>query len=606
MSKHLVAFILMAVLVLSVAAAVTAGPVHLEKRGLLRMTAGNDSNPPRGPTPLSPPPAGNIYLVGDNIDYGAEWRAPMCYGSGRHLAEVEGDDFPMVVWETGASYNQNVVFSFWDGATWLTPAEAISLNVPGGDAGRIAIVSDALGRVHAAWHGNPDNSGGTYEVYYARCDPPDYFWTSPVMVSSPDTMEAVFPSICVDTDDNPWVFWQVDSAPAGVSHSLDINCSHSTDGGDTWDEGLIQNITNKPSTGGLAYGWMSVQAWGGTGGDVHVAYSDTAGANSYSTIKYLHYNGGGATWDAPEVVCEGGALGDHPYLFPSIIVDSGNNPHIVFQMNIGEGSGDAGAYGYDLCGPAGWLLYTHKSSGVWTDPQWVHEDYVNNPATLALAGLAGWPNLGIDENDHLYLSYTMADSANETGDTLWLPFDAYLSYFDGAWNERLQVSDIDSASVEAGVNCMYAFVTPLVASGTHPTKSPGPGIAWNQLVRGLAPSQVLYRHVWPLVGVTEGEGGNPGPTRPVSVSLGQNRPNPFGASTQVRYALSEPARISLVVYNLAGQRIRVLAEGVRQAGTHRATWNGRDSQGRRVGSGIYLCRLESGGTAVVSRMTVVR
>ena len=95
------------------------------------------------------------------------------------------------------------------------------------------------------------------------------------------------------------------------------------------------------------------------------------------------------------------------------------------------------------------------------------------------------------------------------------------------------------------------------------------------------------------------------PSRPV---LLQNAPNPFNRSTvisfQVPVALAgEEAR--LTIYNLTGQRVRVLAADTWQAGEHRLTWDGRDQQGRAVASGVYIYRLEMGEWAVYRRMLLV-
>ena len=96
------------------------------------------------------------------------------------------------------------------------------------------------------------------------------------------------------------------------------------------------------------------------------------------------------------------------------------------------------------------------------------------------------------------------------------------------------------------------------------------------------------------------------PSRPV---LLQNAPNPFNLSTvisfQVPVALAgEEAR--LTIYNLTGQRVRVLAADTRQAGEHRLTWDARDEQGRAVATGVYVYRLEMGEGAVCRRMLLVR
>jgi flagellar hook assembly protein FlgD len=64
--------------------------------------------------------------------------------------------------------------------------------------------------------------------------------------------------------------------------------------------------------------------------------------------------------------------------------------------------------------------------------------------------------------------------------------------------------------------------------------------------------------------------------------------------------------VRLAVFNLLGQEIRVLVDDHRPAGVHRVRWDGRDAAGRSLGTGLYLCRLEAGKSAVVQKMLLAR
>jgi hypothetical protein len=68
-------------------------------------------------------------------------------------------------------------------------------------------------------------------------------------------------------------------------------------------------------------------------------------------------------------------------------------------------------------------------------------------------------------------------------------------------------------------------------------------------------------------------------------------PNPFNPATTILYTLSRPGDVSLVVHNLLGQSVRVLARSYHYAGVYRVTWDGTDDGGRPVSSGTYVCRL---------------
>jgi len=61
---------------------------------------------------------------------------------------------------------------------------------------------------------------------------------------------------------------------------------------------------------------------------------------------------------------------------------------------------------------------------------------------------------------------------------------------------------------------------------------------------------------------------------PVSFSLNQNYPNPFNANTEISFDLESSGNVSLEIYNIAGQKITTLVNGVHKAGSHNVTWNG--------------------------------
>ena len=92
---------------------------------------------------------------------------------------------------------------------------------------------------------------------------------------------------------------------------------------------------------------------------------------------------------------------------------------------------------------------------------------------------------------------------------------------------------------------------------------------------------------------------------PEGFSLGPNYPNPFNPSTLIPYQLPSPAPVRLEVFNLLGQRIATLVEEVQPAGSHHARWDGTDADGRAVGAGVYLYRLQSRPRVATGRMVLV-
>ena len=90
------------------------------------------------------------------------------------------------------------------------------------------------------------------------------------------------------------------------------------------------------------------------------------------------------------------------------------------------------------------------------------------------------------------------------------------------------------------------------------------------------------------------------------VFLGQCYPNPFNPSTTIRFGLSERAYVRLRIYGVSGRFVRTLVDGLLGDGEHFERWNGTDSEGRTVASGVYFYRLEAGPFIETKKMVLLR
>jgi hypothetical protein len=93
---------------------------------------------------------------------------------------------------------------------------------------------------------------------------------------------------------------------------------------------------------------------------------------------------------------------------------------------------------------------------------------------------------------------------------------------------------------------------------------------------------------------------------PKTFDLSNNYPNPFNPSTEIQFSVPKTANISLIIYNLLGQRVRTLAQGVYAPGQYRVTWDGRGEYGQTLASGVYFSRLETGSVALVKKMLMMK
>lgn len=93
---------------------------------------------------------------------------------------------------------------------------------------------------------------------------------------------------------------------------------------------------------------------------------------------------------------------------------------------------------------------------------------------------------------------------------------------------------------------------------------------------------------------------------PDEFALMQNYPNPFNPTTTIRYAIPYTTDVSLVIYNMLGQRVRSLVATTQEPGWYDVVWDGLTGDGQQAGSGIYFYRLHAGDFTEVAKMTLLR
>ena len=94
---------------------------------------------------------------------------------------------------------------------------------------------------------------------------------------------------------------------------------------------------------------------------------------------------------------------------------------------------------------------------------------------------------------------------------------------------------------------------------------------------------------------------------PQRFALHQCFPNPFNPETLIRYDVPLASKVTLKVYNLAGQVVRILADGRQTPGRHTIAWDGLDSGGHEVASGVYFYQMTvPGGFKQTQRMMLIR
>ncbi len=92
----------------------------------------------------------------------------------------------------------------------------------------------------------------------------------------------------------------------------------------------------------------------------------------------------------------------------------------------------------------------------------------------------------------------------------------------------------------------------------------------------------------------------------LSMVLFQNYPNPFNPRTTIAYMVPRNGRVQISIYDANGRLVRQIVDSIQTSGEKSSTWDGRDSRGESVGSGIYFVRLDFEGRSTSRKITLLK
>jgi hypothetical protein len=92
----------------------------------------------------------------------------------------------------------------------------------------------------------------------------------------------------------------------------------------------------------------------------------------------------------------------------------------------------------------------------------------------------------------------------------------------------------------------------------------------------------------------------------IGYELGQNYPNPFNPSTSIPFYLPAASIVKITVYDVSGERVRVLVDGPAPAGWHDAVWDGKDASGATVASGVYFYKMRSNAFSQTRKLVLLK
>jgi len=93
---------------------------------------------------------------------------------------------------------------------------------------------------------------------------------------------------------------------------------------------------------------------------------------------------------------------------------------------------------------------------------------------------------------------------------------------------------------------------------------------------------------------------------PGQIFVEQNSPNPFNPLTTISFVITSDQTVKIEVYNIMGQKVKVLVDDFLAAGRHSVVWNAVDENGSSVSSGMYLYRVTNGTRLETRKMLLIR
>jgi hypothetical protein len=250
---------------------------------------------------------------------------------------------------------------------------------------------------------------------------------------------------------------------------------------------------------------------------------------------------------------------------------------------------------------------------------WLTSDYMQN-ASLDLSPDGQWLTYEkLDESGHWQVYKMRVDGSEESRITdsvcdcltpVFSPDGRYIAYAKwpvdstgSAEFSQICYKDLSSPVSEVALNsantvrenpcwspdCQYIIYEVTVESGTL-----APGHKKQKQI-GRARTRIK-----PFSSVEEMAG------LPKTFALYQNRPNPFGRTTTIRYALPVSSLTELNIYDVTGRTVTRLVQSEQKPGYYTVVWKGTDMRGRSVAAGTYFYVLKSNGKIAQKRMLLVR
>lgn len=498
--------------------------------------------------------------------------------------------------------SQNYRFSA-DGTTWGPTVEIQPKSVAASGFGSIDVFRSGAGAGVAVAAGHTPN-------WFAIDGGPGSgtFTVSPM----PRAGNPGDPEILVDNNGND--IWYLDMGGRAT-----ITVSRSTDFGQTWavvgDTDLVANYAGE----GFTAGGLDNPMLQGPNGDVIIATTligngavapmGTAHADTADGIGYFRYNGSAWTWTS------WGDDGDYLVVGPDTlyiffenfggvcaVVDNNNDVHMVVNgymakiitrdsLGLADSTTNYFTTLYRKSGQSGWSIISRAADMRYDD----YDTYAYNGNAFGFA----YPGIAFDPaGGTVFALWSQPRVTAGNIDTLVGGFPIYDLWYNNsgnggtAWGTATKIANTD--------NGLFAY------AGRYLTGGPSAPVAHivyledfvggNGVFGESAALMVPWRYFSMNVTSVGGQHGVP-----TGFELNQNYPNPFNPATTINYTLGASEFVTLKVYNMLGQEVATLVNGMEDAGSHTVTFDAS-----KLATGMYLYKMTAGSFSEVKKMVLTK
>ena len=504
------------------------------------------------------------YAFGSNVrvnDNPAGMSFASTYSSGGHSIAARGDTV-YLVWRSDHTGTSQIYFdkSVNGGATWGTDVAISDNPTAAGVMPALALGQD--GTIYVSW---TDWRDGNRHIYFAKSTNGGASFTAAMRVQPATEDRQQSSSIAVN--DSGYVFIAYEDFRNLAATAIDIYCSRSIDGGNSFEPAVRVNSDSDS----ISQWYPSMAVIDSTVFIVWKDFRDTAYTGGGDIICFSKSHDYGVTFNNRILVNDTTGLPLYNVDNPSVAITD-TTLYVAWLDTRNSGNCD--------------IYFTKSIDG----GQTFLTPNINLVDAAGMAYYQGYPSLACDDSGGVYCAF------EDLRDQAYYPASRHLYYgFSKNYGDSFSLNyHLDDRPL---YDSAWLFTPTICANTAGKLFS-----AWTDNRNSFGGSYDVYTTAGHFVGV-EGQ-----PTYGIQVDKTGMKlyPNPFTTALTIEYQLMKPGNVGLFVYNITGQRIKTIFMADHTPGNKKTAWSGQDDQGEKVPTGIYFVCLNTKGKSVTKRITFIK